>query len=113
MIAGEARCLPPLAWLNPAEVRRLLGRDRRLPADGDLVTEDRTLLRLLADRCAVYSTPGHGSAARVERLLVLARPASAGCRQITDEGPASWRRRVLAERAALVDLLYPGPPRPA
>jgi len=110
VLAGEDRdYVAALAWLNPAEVRKLLGRDAA-PADGDLVT-DPDLLRLLADALAVYNA-GHGSAARVERLLVLARPASLDAGEITDKGYLN-QRRVLAERAALVDLLYPDPPRPA
>ena len=107
VIAGEDRdYVAALAWLNPAEARKLLGRDPA-PADGDLVT-DPDLLRLLADTLAVYNA-SHGSAARVERLIVLARPASLDAGEITDKGYLN-QRRVLAERAALVALLYPDPP---
>ena len=110
VIAGEDRdYVSALAWLNPAEVRNLLGRDAS-PADGDVVT-DPDLLRLLADALAVYNA-SRGSAARVERLLVLARPASLDAGEITDKGYLN-QRRVLTERAALVDLLYADPPRPA
>jgi feruloyl-CoA synthase len=110
VIAGEDRdYVAALAWLNPAEARKLLGRDPA-PSDGDLVT-DPDLVRLLADALAVYNA-SHGSAARVERLLVLARPASLDAGEITDKGYVN-QRRVLAGRAALVDLLYADPTRRA
>jgi feruloyl-CoA synthase len=106
VIAGQDRdYVSALAWLNPAEVRKLLGRDAA-PAVGDLVT-DPDLLRLLADALAVYNAR-HGSAARVTRLLVLARPASLDAGEITDKGYLN-QRRVLAERAALIALLYTEP----
>ena len=106
VIAGEDRdYVSALAWLNPAEVRKLLGRDAA-PADGDLVT-DPDLLRLLADALGVYNA-SRGSAARVERLLVLARPASLDAGEITDKGYLN-QRRVLAERAALGCPALPGP----
>ena len=109
MIAGENRdYASALAWLNPAEARKLLGRDPE-PADGDLVT-DPDLLRLLAGALAAYNA-GHGSAARIERLLILASPASLDAGEITDKGYLN-QRKVLTERAALVDLLYADPPRP-
>jgi feruloyl-CoA synthase len=110
VIAGENRdYASALAWLNPAEARKLLGRDPE-PSDGDLVT-DPDLLRLLGGALAAYNV-GHGSAARVERLLVLARPASLDAGEITDKGYLN-QRKVLTERAALVDLLYADPPRRA
>ena len=49
-----------------------------------------------------------GSAARVERLLVLARPAGLDAGEITDKGYVN-QRQVLANRAALVELLYAQP----
>jgi feruloyl-CoA synthase len=94
-----------LAWLNPAEARKLLRRDPA-PADGDLVT-DPDLLRLLAGALAAHNA-NHGSASRVERLLVLARPASLDAGEITDKGYVN-QRRVLAERAALAALLFADP----
>ena len=50
-----------------------------------------------------------GSATRVERLLVMAQPASLDAGEITDKGYVN-QREVLARRAALVDLLYADPP---
>ena len=106
VIAGENRdCASALAWLNPAEARKLLGRDPAA-ADGDLVT-DPDLLRLMADAVAAHNA-GHGSAASIGRLLILARPASLDAGEITDKGYVN-QRKVLAERAALVDLLYADP----
>jgi feruloyl-CoA synthase len=106
VIAGEDRDhVGALAWLNPAEARKLLGRDPE-PAGGDLVT-DPELLRLLAGALTAHNA-GHGSASRVERLLVLARPASLDAGEITDKGYVN-QRRVLAERAALAGLLFADP----
>jgi feruloyl-CoA synthase len=119
VIAGEDRdYAAALAWLNPAEARTLLGRDPVLanpglanpgPAGGEVVT-DQDLLRLVAAALARHNE-SHGSAARVGRLLIMARPASLDAGEITDKGYVN-QRTVLAERAALVDLLYadPAPP---
>jgi feruloyl-CoA synthase len=106
VIAGEDQdYVSALAWLNPAEARALLGRDPE-PSGGDLVT-DPDLLRLLAGALAAHNA-SRGSAARVERLLVLARPASLDAGEITDKGYLN-QRKVLAERAALAGLLYTDP----
>jgi feruloyl-CoA synthase len=109
VIAGEDRdYAAALAWLNPAEARRLLGRDPAL-ADGEVIT-DQDLLRLVAAALARHNEC-HGSAARVGRLLIMARPASLDAGEITDKGYVN-QRTVLTERAALADLLYadPAPP---
>jgi feruloyl-CoA synthase len=106
VLAGENRdYLSALAWVNPAEARTLLGRDPAAP-DGELVT-DQDLLRLVASALAAYND-GQGSAARVERLVIMARAASLDAGEITDKGYIN-QRRVLAERAALVELLYTDP----
>jgi feruloyl-CoA synthase len=124
VIAGENRdYAAALAWLNPAEARKLLGRDPVLantvlantvlantgPADGEVIT-DQDLLRLVAAALARHNE-SHGSAARVGRLLIMARPASLDAGEITDKGYVN-QRTVLAERAALADLLYTDPPPP-
>jgi feruloyl-CoA synthase len=109
VIAGEDRdYAAALAWLNPAEARRLLGWDPAL-ADGEVIT-DQDLLRLVAAALARHNEC-HGSAARVGRLLIMARPASLDAGEITDKGYVN-QRTVLTERAALADLLYadPAPP---
>jgi feruloyl-CoA synthase len=81
VIAGEGRDrVCALAWLNAA------------------------LARALAEHNGTA-----GSAARVERLAVLARPADLDAGEITDKGYVG-QRRVLANRSALVDLLYAEPP---
>ena len=106
VLAGENReYLSALAWLNPAEARTLLGRDPAAPG-GELCT-DPDLLRLVAGALAAYND-GQGSAARVERLLIMARPASLDAGEITDKGYVN-QRRVLTGRSALVELLYTDP----
>jgi feruloyl-CoA synthase len=74
--------------------------------DGDLVT-DEALRRLVADALAGHNE-SHGSAASVARLLILARPASLDAGEITDKGYVN-QRRVLTQRAGLVELLYASP----
>jgi feruloyl-CoA synthase len=106
VLAGENRdFVCALAWLNAAEARKLLGTE---PApDGDLVA-GQELHDLLARALAEHNDAA-GSSARVERLLVMAHPASLDGGEITDKGYVN-QRKVLARRAALVELLYADPP---
>jgi feruloyl-CoA synthase len=105
VIAGENRDrVGALAWLNPAETRRLLGSEPQ--AAGELIVDD-AVRAVLATALAGLAESA-GSAARVERLLVLARPADLDAGEITDKGYVN-QRKVLARRADLVDLLYAEP----
>jgi feruloyl-CoA synthase len=108
VIAGEDRGFASaLAWLNLTEARTLLGTE---PAqEGGLITDD-LLHTELAAALARHNADA-GSAARIERLLVMADPAGLDSGEITDKGYVN-QRQVLANRAALVDLLYtePAPP---
>jgi feruloyl-CoA synthase len=109
VIAGENRdYVSALAWLNPAEARNLLGRDPE-PAVGELTT-DPDLLRLIRDALARHNKE-QGSAAQIGRLVILAVPPSLDTGEITDKGYLN-QRKILAERTALVDLLYTDPPPP-
>ena len=105
VIAGENRdCACALAWLNVAEARRLVGEELR-PL-GELIVHEvvhRTLAQSLADHNATA-----GSAARVERLVVMARPADLDGGEITDKGYVN-QRQVLINRSTLVELLYAQP----
>jgi len=105
VIAGEERgSVCALAWLNAAEARKLLGVDPE--PEGELITDERVreeLARALASHNATA-----GTAARIERLLVMARPADLDAGEITDKGYVN-QRQVLARRAALVELLYTQP----
>ena len=105
VLAGENRgCVCALVWLNPAETRKLTGAEPR--TQDELVIDDvvrKTLARALADLA-----DDAGSAARVERLVVMARPADLDAGEITDKGYVN-QRKVLARRAALVELLYAEP----
>ena len=108
VLAGEDRtCVCALAWLNASEARKLLGEDP--PADADLVSHP-GLHEFLARALAEHNDDA-GSSARVERLLVMARPAELDAGEITDKGYVN-QRKVLARRAALVEMLYaePAPP---
>jgi len=105
VLAGENRdCVCALVWLNAAETRKLTGAEPRTA--GDLVIDDvvgKTLAQALADLA-----DSAGSAARVERLVVMARPADLDAGEITDKGYVN-QRRVLARRTALVEMLYADP----
>ncbi len=102
VLAGEnADFVSVLAWLNVAEAVRLLGT---MPeSDGEVIVDER-LHRLLAQALAEYNDDS-GSSARIERLLVMARPADLDAGEITDKGYVN-QRRVLACRSALVAMLY-------
>ena len=105
VITGEDRAsVCALAWLNAAEAAKLLGQAPRV--EGELVI-DETIRAELARALAGHNAAA-GSAARIERLLVLARPAGLDAGEITDKGYVN-QRQVLANRAALVEMLYAQP----
>jgi feruloyl-CoA synthase len=94
VIAGEGRSSAcALAWLNEA---RVAGR----PAD--------QVRQALAAALARHNQTG-GSAARIERLILLAEPADLDAGEITDKGYVN-QRQVLRRRAGLVERLYADPP---
>jgi len=108
VLAGENRTFVcALAWLNAAEARKLLDEDP--PADGELVSHP-GLHEFLARTLAAHNDAA-GSSARIERLLIMTRPADLDAGEITDKGYVN-QRKVLARRAALVEMLYadPAPP---
>jgi feruloyl-CoA synthase len=105
VLAGENRdYVAALTWLNPAEARGLLGGEP--PLDGELVVHEE-LHEHLAHALAAHNDAA-GSSARVERLLVMARPASLDAGEVTDKGYVN-QRKVLAARAALAEMLYAEP----
>ena len=105
VLAGENRgCVCALVWLNAAETRKLIGADPQ--AQGELIVDD-AVRRALAQELANLAD-SVGSAARVERVVVMARPADLDAGEITDKGYVN-QRTVLARRAALVEMLYTDP----
>jgi len=105
VLAGENRdYLSVLAWLNAAEAGKLLGEVPQ--PDGDLVVHE-TLHAHLARALAAHND-ALGSAARIERLIVMAQPASLDAGEITDKGYVN-QRKVLAHRTRLVEMLYADP----
>jgi feruloyl-CoA synthase len=104
-LAGENRdYVSALAWLNAAEARKLPGADPQ--PYGDLIVDEdlhKHLTRALAEH-----NDAAGSSSRVERLLIMAHPASLDAGEITDKGYVN-QRKVLIRRAALVELLYAEP----
>ena len=105
VLAGENRdYVSALAWLNAAEARKLLGADPR--PDGDLIVDED--LRKHLTRALAGHNDSAGSSARVERLLIMAHPASLDAGEITDKGYVN-QRKVLARRAELAEMLYAEP----
>jgi feruloyl-CoA synthase len=106
VLAGENRdCVCALAWLNAAEARKLTGEEQE-PV-GELIIHE-GVHKLVGQALADHNA-GAGSAARVERLLVMARPPSLDAGEITDKGYVN-QRRVLTCRAHLAEMLYADPP---
>jgi feruloyl-CoA synthase len=104
VIAGEGReFVCALGWLSPDQARTLPAQDA---AAGDVITDQIVLGRLTA--ALRDSQQGSGSASRVERLIVMKRPADLDAGEITDKGYVN-QRRVLRNRADLVELLYAEP----
>ncbi len=105
VLAGENRdCVCALAWLNPAEARRLLGVEA-IPTS-EIVEEPGIAKAIRAG--LVRHNAGAGSATRIERLLVMGLAADLDSGEITDKGYIN-QRRVLTRRAHLVELLYRQP----
>jgi feruloyl-CoA synthase len=96
VICGQdAEYVAAMAWVNQAEAGDLAGAELR-----------EHLARALAGVNA-----GAGSAARIERLLLLESPPSLDAGEITDKGYLN-QRRCLECRAAEVARLYAEPPGP-
>jgi feruloyl-CoA synthase len=92
-----------LPWLNLAEAQTLFGED--LAVSGDVVEHTRS--RHTWCQYSAWPTNG-GSASRVDRLMVLIQPPELDAGEITDKGYVN-QRRVLANRARFVELLYADP----
>jgi feruloyl-CoA synthase len=96
VICGQdAEYVAALAWVNQAEA-------------GDRSTAE---LREHLGRALGRVNAGGGSAARIERLLLLEAPPSLDAGEITDKGYLN-QRRCLECRAAEVARLYANPPDP-
>ena len=87
-----------LAWVNQVEARRLTD------AEGDVGLDHPRLREHLADALAGLNREA-GSAARIERLLLLAEPPSLDAGEITDKGYIN-QRACLERRRVEVARLY-------
>jgi feruloyl-CoA synthase len=94
-----------LAWLNQAEARRLCDGE-----SGEVTLED-PRLRVRLERALARLNAGAGSAARIERLLLLAEPPSLDAGEVTDKGYLN-QRACLERRAGEVARLYAPDPDP-
>jgi feruloyl-CoA synthase len=103
VICGHDReYVAALAWVNQAEARKLLASDE------DVALDDPEL-RLHLQGALAALNHGAGSAARVERLLLLSQPPSLDAGEITDKGYLN-QRACLRHRADAVELLFAGEP---
>jgi feruloyl-CoA synthase len=91
-----------LAWINQAEARKLCD------TDSDVALDDPGLREHLVQTLASFNVRA-GSAARIERLLLLAQPPSLDAGEITDKGYIN-QRVCLECRAADVARLYSAEP---
>jgi feruloyl-CoA synthase len=106
VICGQdAEFVAALGWVNQAEARRLTG------ATEDVALDDPALRAHLAEALSALNAQA-GSASRIERLLLLARPPSLDAGEVTDKGYLN-QRRTLECRSADVARLYAEPADPA
>ena len=89
-----------LAWLNPAKAGKLLGSGRA--GEGRPIGHHAAYAKRWPQALDDWNNGG-GLGGRVARLLII-RPADLAAGEITDKGYVN-QRRVLARRAALVELL--------
>ncbi len=87
-----------LAWVNQAEARKLAASETDVAIDHPRLREHLALALQTLNR-------GAGSAARIERLLLLASPPSLDAGEITDKGYIN-QRACLESRGAEVARLY-------
>jgi feruloyl-CoA synthase len=103
VICGHDReYVAALAWINQAEARKLLSAEEDVPLDDPK-------LRLHLQGALATLNHGAGSAARVERLLLLSQPPSLDAGEITDKGYLN-QRACLEQRAESVELLFAAEP---
>src|SRR5579859_2463980 len=100
----DSEYIGALAWVNQAEARKLCAADEDVPLDHPKLREH------LASALQTLNQ-GAGSAARVERLLLLADPPSLDAGEITDKGYIN-QRRCLECRAAEIERMYAAEPDP-
>ena len=94
VIAGHDRpYAAALAWVDEAEARRVCGI-----AEGEDLTLDHPALRAHLAEALDRLNAGAGSAARIERLLLLSEPPNMDAGEITDKGYVN-QRAVLERRA--------------
>jgi feruloyl-CoA synthase len=112
VIAGQDRsCAAALAWLNAAEAGPLADGPAppgEPPAGARPVPPD--LARAIGAALAAHNASA-GSAGRIERIVLLARPADLDAGEITDKGYVN-QRQVLARYQDLIEALYADPPPP-
>jgi feruloyl-CoA synthase len=103
VICGQdTEYLAALAWVNQAEARKRFG------AEDDVAREDPRLREHLSRALGELNADA-GSAARIERLLLLDTPPNLDAGEITDKGYLN-QRRCRECRAAEVARLYADPP---
>jgi len=94
-----------LAWPNPGAAQEIHGEEAPLE---ELVRSPR-LAEHVRGRFAAHNEENPGSSTRIERVILMAEPASMDANEITDKGYVN-QRAVLERRARLVEALFAQPP---
>lgn len=107
VITGADRAyVGALAWLDARHCRAALGGGS--PADW---VADPRVRQAVRDAVQAHNGRHAASSQRVQRVLLMAEPASMDAGEINDKGYVN-QRAVLARRAAAVEALYADPPGP-
>jgi feruloyl-CoA synthase len=91
-----------LAWLNPGAAKEIAGEP---DAEPDALVRSAAVREFLRERISAYNRDHPASSTRVERVILMAEPASLDANEITDKGYVN-QRAVLERRAELVAALY-------
>ncbi|MBZ8132149.1 feruloyl-CoA synthase [Afifella sp. IM 167] len=96
-----------LVFPDPDACRALMEGDDG--ADLEALCADPGVLRYFSQKLAAHAATATGSSRRVERMVLLAEPASIDSGEMTDKGSIN-QRAVLKNRAGLVEDLYRADP---
>lgn len=99
-----------LVWPNLEGCRKLMGAAGANASAEDIVRAP-AVVAAFQQAVAKYNESHSTSSTRVERILLMAEPASPEANEITDKGYVN-QRAVLDRRSALVDQLYAEPTGP-
>jgi feruloyl-CoA synthase len=107
LVAGQDKAyVALLAWPNLLACRQLAGKPE---AAVEELMRDSMVRQRVRDGLAAHNAAQTGSSQRIQRVLLMAEPASIDGNELTDKGYIN-QRAALHRRAALVQELYADPP---